>query len=95
MKAPTEKQELDSIATVNRYARVKSVEAIEVLGKCLKSEDERIQIAAAVAIMDRGLGKPEQPVSVETRRYVVGAQPMTEDQWAAKFGPRDRPALNS
>ena len=45
----------------------------EVLVSCLESSDDRITIAAATAILDRGSGRPTQSIdaniSEETLRY--------------------------
>ena len=43
--------------------RTKTREAFEVLSKHLASEDPRIAIAAAQAILDRGYGKPAQEIA--------------------------------
>jgi hypothetical protein len=40
--------------------QARSQEALEVLTRCLQSDDERIAIVAAQAILDRGYGKPTQ-----------------------------------
>jgi hypothetical protein len=42
--------------------RAKAPEALEVLIRCLQSDDERIAIMAAQAILDRGYGKPVQSI---------------------------------
>src|SRR6478672_11163817 len=53
--------------------RAKGPEALQVLTRCLRSTDERIAIAAATAILDRGYGKPTQTIDAnineETVRY--------------------------
>lgn len=43
-------------------ARKEGPEAIKALIKLLKSKDERVQLAAANAILDRGYGRPAQHV---------------------------------
>jgi hypothetical protein len=50
--------------------RAKGPEALEVLSRCLRSTDERIAIAAATAILDRGMEsqrKPSTPTSMKKR----------------------------
>ena len=42
--------------------RAKAPEALEVLTRCLQSDDDRIAMMAAQAILDRGYGKPTQPI---------------------------------
>ncbi len=58
-----EKAELESLTYVKKLARTKCPAAIDKLVSLLDSEDERIQLAAANAILDRGLGKPPQDVN--------------------------------
>jgi HEAT repeat protein len=59
-----EKAELESLTYVKKLARTKSPAAIDKLVQLLDSEDERIALAAANSILDRGLGKPAQDVNV-------------------------------
>jgi hypothetical protein len=40
--------------------QARSQEALEVLIRCLQSNDDRIAMMAAQAILDRGYGKPHQ-----------------------------------
>jgi hypothetical protein len=42
--------------------KARAQDALEVLTRCLHSDDERIAMAAAQAILDRGYGKPVQQV---------------------------------
>lgn len=49
----------DAIAPL---AREKSVEAFNTLLALLKSEDENIRLKASLAIIERGFGKPIQPL---------------------------------
>jgi hypothetical protein len=41
------------------------VPAAKVLGNCLTSDDERVRLAAAQQIFDRGYGKPNQSVDLK------------------------------
>jgi HEAT repeat protein len=59
-----EKLEIESLTYVKKLARTKSPAAIDTLVKLLDSDDERIQLAAANSILDRGLGKPAQDVNI-------------------------------
>ena len=44
------------------------------------------QIAAASALLDRGYGKPSQAIDATNNvHYFVSDQPMTEEEWVAKF----------
>ena len=49
----------------------------------LKSEDERLQLAAFESAADRGFGKPVQPVAVEAEvRYIVEVpMPSNDGPW--------------
>lgn len=49
-------------------ARKSAVDAIEKLTKLMKSDDERVALAAAQAILDRGVGKPKQTIANEVTR---------------------------
>lgn len=40
-------------------------DAVTVLAKALKDDDAKVRLAAANAILDRGLGKPKQAVEVK------------------------------
>src|SRR3954453_12856829 len=51
--------------------RAKGPEALEVLTRCLRSTDERIAIAAATAILDRGYGKPTQTIDANINEETV------------------------
>jgi hypothetical protein len=51
-----------------------------------KAQSESPQASAAVAILDRGCGKPTQPI--EGRHdviYHVRDEPMPLDEWRARF----------
>jgi hypothetical protein len=47
-------------AEIREMFQARSQEALEVLIRCLQSDDERIAMMAAQAILDRGYGKPTQ-----------------------------------
>lgn len=66
---------------VKALFRTKTREAFEVLSKHLASEDPRIAIMAAQAILDRAHGKPAQEVSGTFRRNDV--REMTDEELAA------------
>ena len=42
--------------------KAKAPKALEVLTRCLQSDDDRIAMMAAQAILDRGYGKPAQSI---------------------------------
>lgn len=45
--------------------------ALEALIKLMGSDDERVKLAAAMAILDRGLGKPKQTIE-DGRKQEIG-----------------------
>ena len=51
-------------AAIKRFAESKCMRAIEQLAKIMEtSEDEKNVIAASNALLDRGLGKPQQSIT--------------------------------
>jgi hypothetical protein len=63
-----------------------------VLIRCLQSEDDRIAIMAAQAILDRGYGKPVQHVDANISegavRYVeVPCEAANADEWLQQQVP--------
>lgn len=48
---------------VRELARIHSKKAIMTLVKMLESEQDRVKVQAAEALLDRGFGKPTQPVA--------------------------------
>src|SRR6476660_9134963 len=55
--------------------RAKAPQALEVLTRCLQSDDDRVAMMAAQAILDRGYGRPTQSIDVRedgpTVRYIA------------------------
>ena len=49
-------------AEIREMFQARSQEALEVLTRCLQSDDDRIAMMAAQAILDRGYGKPTQSI---------------------------------
>jgi Family of unknown function (DUF5681) len=64
-------------AELREMFQARSQEALEVLTRCLHSDDERIAIMAAQAILDRGYGKPHQTQSIDAS--------ITEDGGPVRF----------
>jgi hypothetical protein len=71
-------------------------EAAEVVKRCLKSEDEKIALAAAQIAFERGYGRPELHAEVEiNHRFVVAPDVMPLSEWLLRRGqtqaqrPRD------
>jgi len=53
---------------VKRLARSYSTQAINKLAKLINSKKESIALAACIAILDRGYGKPAQAVNMQVSR---------------------------
>jgi hypothetical protein len=72
---------------IKQAARKHCPEAIEFIAKHMHSDDERVALAAAIAMIERGYGKPEQKVDGEmTHRFAVVPQTMAKDEWLANRG---------
>lgn len=54
MKAP---------ANIKSLARKHTTEALERLAHWMRSDEPRASVAACIALLDRGWGKPSQPVT--------------------------------
>lgn len=59
------------VADITAIARDNSIAAIEKLAKLMKSDDDRVALAAASAILDRAIGKPTQSMTVTSKRDVT------------------------
>jgi hypothetical protein len=60
-------------AEVVLLARTFSLEAIECLGESIRSQDERVRIVAAQALLDRAYGKPLPAEKLPTDRDQIEA----------------------
>jgi predicted house-cleaning NTP pyrophosphatase (Maf/HAM1 superfamily) len=56
------------LVTIQQLARAKTVEAIQALTDAL--QDRSYRVAAAIALLDRGWGRPAQAVDVNVRKTV-------------------------
>ena len=74
-------------ADIREAFKAKAPQALEVLTRCLQSDDDRIAMMAAQAILDRGYGKPTQSIDVRedgpTVRYIaeVPEKCATTQEW--------------
>ena len=72
---------------IRNAARGFGEEAPMTLVKHMRSDEPRASIAAAVAILDRGFGKPEQKADIElTHRFVVAPEVMDKAAWLTTKG---------
>jgi hypothetical protein len=82
-------------ADIREAFRGKAQEALEVLNRCLQSDDERIAMAAAQAILDRGYGKPTQSIDANINddpvRYIVELpeKSATTEEWLESIRRED------
>ena len=79
-------------ADIREAFKARASEALEVLTRCLQSDDERIAMAAAQAILDRGYGKPVQQVDANISeggvRYAeVPRKAESAEQWLQLQAP--------
>lgn len=76
---------------VKELARVHTTEAIERLVFWLRSDNPKASVAAALALLDRGFGRPEQAVTVsgEVTSYVarIPNTANTAEAWEHKHNP--------
>jgi hypothetical protein len=84
-----------SSATIIDLARTHSVDAIKTLATICNDPEAAPapRVAAAMALLDRGWGRPMQPTDItsngESVRYVVLSVPEAEntDEWLQQYAP--------
>jgi hypothetical protein len=75
------------IYDLNQAARKHCPEALEIVLRCLRSDDECVALLAAQILFERAYGKPVQHSDVEVdHRFVVAPQTMALDRWLANKG---------
>jgi hypothetical protein len=81
-------------ADIREAFKARAPEALEVLTRCLHSDDDRIAMMAAQAILDRAYGKPHQTQSIDANisegsvRYVeVPRKAESASQWLLEASP--------
>jgi hypothetical protein len=81
---------------IKHAARAHCEKSLQVIASCLDSADERIALAAAIAMLERGYGKPEQKADVTVaHKFCVAPQVMELDDWLANKGQPQLPKPNS
>jgi hypothetical protein len=58
-------------ADIREAFKARAPEALEVLTRCLQSDDDRVAMMAAQAILDRGYGKPIQAIDANINEGAV------------------------
>jgi hypothetical protein len=82
-------------ADIREAFKAKAPEALEVLSRCLQSNDDRIAMMAAQAILDRGYGRPVQSIdaniSEDRVRYIaeVPVKCATTQEWLESIRRED------
>jgi hypothetical protein len=72
---------------LKQAARSQSPEALEVLVKAMRSDDERVAVMGALAILERAYGKPEQKADVTTtHKFAIVPATMNEAEWLERRG---------
>jgi hypothetical protein len=72
---------------LKQAARKHCPEAMEVVARCLHSDDARVALLAAQILFERAYGKPARQADIEaTHRFVVAPQTMALDEWLANKG---------
>src|SRR5688572_7032368 len=69
------------IAHVTELARALTPEAIKTLSEIMREGTPGARVSAAVAILDRGWGKPPQETNVNMRK--LSAEQLSDDELAA------------
>ena len=82
-------------ADIREAFKAKAPEALEVLTRCLQSDDDRIAMMAAQAILDRGYGRPTQSIDANINddpvRYIVELpeKSATTEEWLESIRRED------
>ena len=72
---------------VKVHARENSKAAMEKIVALMEDPDPRVALAAAIHVLDRAWGKPEQKADVEmVHRFAMVPQVMEKSQWLATRG---------
>jgi len=86
---PAGRSGLDPVVRFNlkMAARSYAPEALEVIAKAMRSEDERVRLMAASIMLDRSYGKPKEHVDVETvHNFAEVPQVMPLRRWLETRG---------
>ena len=72
---------------IKQVARGLCEEAMERLAEHMRSDDERVSLAATIAIIERGFGRPEQRADATvTHKFAIVPEVMPKDQWLEHRG---------
>ena len=76
------------VAEVKALAQQHTTAAIETLVSiCNAGDKDSARVAAAIALLDRGWGKPGQTHhhDGDLRQHILSDRPLTPDEWEAKY----------
>jgi hypothetical protein len=78
---------------IRALAQQHSAAALERLVQLMHSDNERVAVAAASAVLDRAHGKPPQQMTLDAtvRPCDVSSEPLTEQEWFEAYGAPARP----
>ena len=81
------------IAEIKELAREYSAEAIERLLHWMRSNNGRVSVAAAQALLDRAYGKAPQQIAVDAtlRECRMESDPMSSEEWDRQYGRTSAP----
>jgi hypothetical protein len=75
------------VQSIKLLARENSFEAMQKIVKLMEDPDPRVALAAAIHVLDRAWGKPEQKADVEmVHRFAQVPAVMEKSQWLATRG---------
>ena len=73
---------------IRKLARSRGTEAIDTLHAIMRDEKapSAARIAASVALLDRGYGRPEQSFTGSLNaHYSISDQPLSAEEWARQY----------
>ena len=75
------------IFDIKQAARAHCERSIEVLAEALEHKDVRVRMVAAMAMIERGYGRPEQRAEATVvHKFAVVPEVMEKEEWLARKG---------
>jgi len=79
------------IYDLKEAARKHCPEALEIVLRCLRSEDGRVALRAAEILFERAYGRPEQQSDLQVNhKFVIAPNTLPIDEWLATKGQGER-----
>ena len=80
---------------IKQVARGLCEEAMERLAMHMRSDDERVSLAATIAIIERAYGRPEvRADATVTHKFAVVPEVMEKEAWLARKGQPEPKTLS-